>query len=643
MDNFNIIVGSNSDFGLHASVADYIASSNIYSPITNLTSYNIPINAYVFTYAGPKAFHLLLALGVTLTGTPAYGIYMILSAFFASLGIFSLYLLCKKFELSESFSILVTVLVMFSQTTVYFYFDNFAPQVLGFSIFPIVLLFTIISIDTPKVHYLILTGLLASFLFSTHPLVSIVYILSISFLVLQKFLIVKYSLKQLLFPLIKIGIIAIILNPKSTYDYVITTIAHSKSYSGGNIRIFPDFSTVINLDIIGNIRIVPNSFVLFFEVFIAILFMYGIYITVKNRKIILLSFLLGTTFYAVGTFIKGAPYDFSKAIPVYFMLICIFSVIAIDAIKTKYSPNKLKIGHVLLGIFVVYTILIIFLTLGTSYVVSTRNTDINNEVNFYKTISNNTEPGSKIYFSSGFLPQVWMSYFVKDADVFTRDDVYTHRGNFSIYAFDQIIINLNSPMDKEIIELKNNVSYSKYIFNIRNETDQNGYLLDKDAVAYLIISKKKLNHTSDNPNDTGNILSLNKKLNETINGNTATIFPYSGWFGHEKYQGKNNFRWTSQNFTMISYLSTERNHTLVLGTLSPVDDNNLTLYINDEPIETVMGGGNTQFIFNIPRTKINTDVTLLKIELSKTFIPDEVIHNGDTRALGLAINRVKIV
>lgn len=638
LNDFNIIVGSNSDFGLHASIADHIAEYNIYSPIPNLTSYYIPIKAYIFDYAGPKAFHVLLALGVKISGTPAYGIYMILSALLASLGIFSMYLLCRKFGLSESSSLIATFLIMFSQATVYFYFDDFAPQVLGFSVFPIALIFTVESIEQPKAHNLFLTALLVSLLIASHPMATILYILSVFFLISLKCLSEKISIKIISEPLMKIGLITLILNPRSMYEYIITTIAHAQNYSGGNIRVFPNLSTVLNLDLIGNVRLLPDVIVSFLEIFIIIMLIYGIYYSVKKNQLFILSCLFAIIFYALATYIKGAPYEFSKAIPFYFMLISIFIVIALDNIKIKFSDGKLKFGYAVTGILIFYIFIILILTVGTTYAVSNRNTDINSEVNFYKILSNNIDPGSKVYFISGFLPSVWAQYFIKDADVIFTWDIYTHRGNVSLSEYDQIIINLNSQIDNNIIELENNASYSQYIFVIRDGTDRNGYLLDKDAIAYLIISKNKLKHIDYNSGI--HILSTNENNSEKISEYNKIPFLYSGWYGPEKYQDTVNFRWTHQNFTIVAYLTPEMNHTLLLGTLSPVTDNNLTLYINDKFIETKEGNGNTQFIFKIPNMMLNNDAVFLKIEVAKTFRPDETIHNGDKRILGLAINRV---
>jgi len=429
------VVGVNGDYELHASLADHIAESNIYAPIDSVTSYYVPIYAYVFGYAGPKAFHIILAFLVEFSGMPAYSIYMMVSALLTSLSVFSLYLLCRKLGLSKVSSLLVTLLTMGSQGLVFFYLDNFAPQLLGFAVFPLAFVLFVDAMEKENKLLMLSCAILLSLLISSNPLPAVIFLLSAFFFFAFRLIQERKKVAGTLRLCILLFLATAVINPRSAYDYAVTTLVHVKS-TGGDIYYFPPVGALFGLQSVKTLGgfkdILPQFFIVLLEVVASFAVLLGLYKSIKKRDYCLLSFACSLLVYYSGTLYMNAPYEFSKAIPfvVFGNLVLMFlyleDSLRMTQISRKRRIARLKDGKVSAALILVilYILSMAMITLPTIYGYSVSGVMSDEFINYYKWLDANIPPNSAVYFSSVAPQSFWAVYFMKDYNVCAPQNTY---------------------------------------------------------------------------------------------------------------------------------------------------------------------------------------------------------------------------
>jgi hypothetical protein len=128
--------------------------------------------------------------------------------------------------------------------------------------------------------------------------------------------------------------------------------------------------------------------------------------------------------------------------------------------------------------------------------------------------------------------------------------------------------------------------------------------------------------------------------------NTAPGF---GWHGQEVTPDGQTFQWMKERAELVLPLATDYDLTLrfrVRPALAPGILPGLTLAVNDHPVTLVRhpeANGDTTFEAAIPKTLLdNPRYTQLVFRVSRTVIPDDLYGNGDTRALGLAFDWLRL-
>jgi hypothetical protein len=328
-----------------------------------------------------------------------------------------------------------------SEALVFFYFDNFAPQLLNFVVFPIAFTLTLDAIDGKDERLIIASAILASLLVSSYPLGSLIYFLSASFFVLFRVVQTPKEIKKVLSSILVIFLLIFVLNPRSMYDYVISTIAHV-GVMGGNIHSFPSIGAFFGLrPVRERINLLPAWFEYPLEFFLISLTAVGVYLSVKNKNYYVVSFLVATAIYEFGTWYFKAPYEFSKAVPFVLLVFLSFMFLCIENFyKGEYSKiwlfvTKKKKAVRFNATVGALAILFLVISYGFAILVTTAPTvgryvitGVMNDglLGYYGWLSHNIPNGSRVYFSSVAVQSFWARYFLKNADVYSPDDVYVN-------------------------------------------------------------------------------------------------------------------------------------------------------------------------------------------------------------------------
>ncbi len=127
------------------------------------------------------------------------------------------------------------------------------------------------------------------------------------------------------------------------------------------------------------------------------------------------------------------------------------------------------------------------------------------------------------------------------------------------------------------------------------------------------------------------------------------VAPGSGWHGQESTPDGQTFQWMKEAATLTLPLAA--NHDLLLRfrvrpALEPGILPSLTLAVNGRPVVLTSrphANGDTAFEAVIPKTLLdNPRYTQLVFRVSHTVIPNDLYGNGDTRALGLAFDWLRL-
>lgn len=128
--------------------------------------------------------------------------------------------------------------------------------------------------------------------------------------------------------------------------------------------------------------------------------------------------------------------------------------------------------------------------------------------------------------------------------------------------------------------------------------------------------------------------------------NTA---PGPGWHGQEITPDGQTFQWMKERAELVLPLAADHDFTLrfrVRPALAPGILPSLTLAVNEHPVTLASypeANGDTTFEAAIPKTLLdNPRYTQLVFRVSHTAIPDKIYGNGDTRALGLAFDWLRL-
>lgn len=122
-----------------------------------------------------------------------------------------------------------------------------------------------------------------------------------------------------------------------------------------------------------------------------------------------------------------------------------------------------------------------------------------------------------------------------------------------------------------------------------------------------------------------------------------------GWHGQEVTPDGQTFQWMKESAVLILPLATDHNLTLrfrVRPALAPDILPSLMLAVNGHPVALAgqpEANGDTTFEAVIPKALLdNPRYTQLVFRVSRTVIPDDLYGNGDTRALGLAFDWLRV-
>jgi hypothetical protein len=197
---------------------------------------------------------------------------------------------------------------------------------------------------------------------------------------------------------------------------------------------------------------------------------------------------------------------------------------------------------------------------------------------------------------------------------------------------DFLIIGSKLMSDKDMNFLRDERFPFKYVYVLSDTFDENGFFKSPDhnmwgPDAFFILSKSEISPAS----------SYNKNVHNLTDAGYDELFLSSGWYNLE-----NGFHWTRQNATIYGNLKPGKDYELAIETQSPVVDNEITVYANEQIIGDVKSKSESKFVFFIPKNTTNENFLPIRIHVSRVFIPDETMHNGDTRQLGISVKRIKI-
>jgi len=111
-----------------------------------------------------------------------------------------------------------------------------------------------------------------------------------------------------------------------------------------------------------------------------------------------------------------------------------------------------------------------------------------------------------------------------------------------------------------------------------------------------------------------------------------------GWYHLENWPPAIGIRWTSKK--AVVYLKTDKNGNTLKMKFFTNADLEVNVFVNNSLIKKVQS---KKDIWQILEGEIDDDRLLeVKIELDKTWIPDDILHNGDKRELGIAVEKIWI-
>jgi hypothetical protein len=251
---------------------------------------------------------------------------------------------------------------------------------------------------------------------------------------------------------------------------------------------------------------------------------------------------------------------------------------------------------------------------------------------FYGLLSFNIHNGSTVYFLSTPFQSFWARYFLKNARIYSPNDVYVKQEFTTKEVKDRInvyIINLNmlSSIDKTFLDNKR----FRYLYTLYGAFDDEGYFRDpgttkRDVGGFFVSSDSKIPIVKEYE---ANMCDLSSGCHG--------IWLSSDWYDIEK-----DFCWTQQNSTLYIFLKPEEDYELSIETQFPVVDNEISVYVDEKIIGKVRSNSESRFVFLIPKNITNESFLSVRIHVNRVFIPDETIHNGDKRQLGISVKRIKI-
>jgi MoaA/NifB/PqqE/SkfB family radical SAM enzyme len=112
-----------------------------------------------------------------------------------------------------------------------------------------------------------------------------------------------------------------------------------------------------------------------------------------------------------------------------------------------------------------------------------------------------------------------------------------------------------------------------------------------------------------------------------------------GWYHLENWPPAIKIRWTSKK--AVAYLKNDTKGIILKMKFFTNADLEVNVFVNNSLIKKEKS---EKDIWQILEGEIDGDERLLevKIELNKTWIPDEIFHNGDKRELGIAVEKIWI-
>lgn len=109
-----------------------------------------------------------------------------------------------------------------------------------------------------------------------------------------------------------------------------------------------------------------------------------------------------------------------------------------------------------------------------------------------------------------------------------------------------------------------------------------------------------------------------------------------GWYHLETWPDNIKIRWSTKK--AITYLKNNENYKSIKIKFFTNANLEVSMYVNNRLIKKTKSEKN---IWQTLEGEINdTGLLELKIELDRTWVPDEILNNGDTRELGIAVHKI---
>jgi len=660
--NLEAILGYNGDFTTGASIAESMRWFNMYSKVPVMTSYYIPVYSYNFIQHGPKAFLLLVALSSAISQARSYTVYTVLSAFVTSLAIPSIYLFGRSLGLRGKLSAFLAFFVMTSPTLVWFYLDDFPIQLLAFSILPIALILADLALETQEKGLIYASSILTALVVASHTMVAFIYLTSVCVLLVPR--IFGKNRRNTLMGITKMGVLTIMINIPASYDLVVNAVFQSTA-KAGNILQFPSLGALLGVYPIldfGFSRYVPTYAQIALELSILVLVALGLLEGLKRRPPIILALFLSVFFYLLVTWLVRYPYVFAKAFPVGTLALTSLALLYVEKIGTRLDIERLNISRLALKSSrarvrakQVISLGLIILVLGGAFGASMSMTSAmiasysdrgvmeRQLVEFYHWLEVAMPQGSKVFFLSGYSQSFWARYFLVHGDVFAPNDVYVGRQiteDQMILQSDVCVVGTDRLSVETLREIASLEFEYRYVYTIHRQMDEQGLFLAQDTggwgpTAFLVFSRYGI------PILEEYACRIQGPLTGEKNGLTRIVGLMDGWYGVEG-STSGYFRWTEQNATILAVVDTKTSAELVLETVWPVGNNSVAVYANNVLLSRAERPLDTIFRFVIPKNLTSGGFILLRLSVKDTFVPDEVLHNGDLRRLGIAVKRIVV-
>lgn len=366
------VVSPNGDPVGYSLVADYLQKNNLPG------RHDLPQNIYLALYFNRFAFPYFASIINTILDSHAYQTFSVLTAFFLYLNAVTAYLVCRILNINLRTSNLAVFLTAINSYLLLFYFQGFAPQLIGMSFISLSTVFFYLSlIKGGDTRTIVLTSVFSSTLIASYSdTVAFVALPAVAFFIW--FSVKEGFIKKNFITYLKIAFLSLLINPPATFwAYVLTIdrINAGQAGAGGNVSVYEKIPAVYGIfpsqSILDWMRGTYMRWVLeagywsldsLLFVIIALISLYGLLKSTKSIKAYFSCVACSFIFFTVMSY-NVSPYVYFKTLSLSVYLFLILLAAGTTIMTSKWKEVSSPYGKILAGFSTISLTALIFLNI----------------------------------------------------------------------------------------------------------------------------------------------------------------------------------------------------------------------------------------------------------------------------------------